>query len=256
VEYKVKLEVFEGPLDLLLYLIKRDEVDIYDISIERITKQYLEYMSAFQVLNIEVAGEFIVMASNLLDIKSRMLLPKDQQMAEEDAEEDDPRWELIRQLIEYKKFKEAAGLLRNREAMQEQLYPRSPVVPELPEAADPLLVEEVGIFDLINAFQKILKRLEKNNKPEDLRQIFEEHFTVSDKIEYLLKITSGGVPMRFEECFGDSASRGEIVITFLAMLELIRMKQLRVRQENAFSEIWIEPTNMAAFQRAEDIQPA
>ncbi len=254
-EYKVKLEVFEGPLDLLLYLIKRDEVDIYDISIERITKQYLEYMSAFQVLNIEVAGEFIVMASNLLYIKSRMLLPKDQQMAEEDAEEDDPRWELIRQLIEYKKFKEAAGQLRNREAMQEQLYPRSPAVPDLPEVADPLLVDEVGIFDLINAFQKILKRLDKK-KPEDLKQIFEENFTVSDKIEYLLKLVASGVPMRFEECFGDSASRGEIVVTFLAMLELIRMKQLRVRQDNSFAEIWIEPTNMKAFERAEDIQPA
>ena len=98
-DYKVKLEVFEGPLDLLLYLIKRDEVDIYDISIERITKQYLEYMAAFQVLNIELAGEFIVMAANLLYIKSRTLLPKDLQMADEEAEEDDPRWELIRQLI-------------------------------------------------------------------------------------------------------------------------------------------------------------
>ena len=111
-DYKVKLEVFEGPLDLLLYLIKRDEVDIYDISIERIAKQYLEYMEAFQVLNIDLAGEFIVMAANLLYIKSRTLLPREQQMPEEDVDEDDPRWELIRQLIEYKKFKEAAGQLR------------------------------------------------------------------------------------------------------------------------------------------------
>lgn len=236
-DYKVKLEVFEGPLDLLLYLIKRDEVDIYDISIERITSQYLEYMEAFQVLNIELAGEFIVMAANLLYIKSRTLLPKDQQMAEEDAEEDDPRWELIRQLIEYKKFKEAATHLRTREAMQEQLYPRSPVVPELPPAEN-LLVEEVGIFDLINAFQKILKRLD--NKKEDLREIFAENFTVSDKIEFLLKITASAVPIRFEECFAEIASRAEIVVTFLAMLELIRMKQLRVKQELHFSEIWIE----------------
>lgn len=237
-DYKVKLEVFEGPLDLLLYLIKRDEVDIYDISIERITKQYLDYMAAFQVLNIELAGEFIVMAANLLYIKSRTLLPKDQQMAEEDAEEDDPRWELIRQLIEYKKFKEAAARLRDRQALQEQLFPRFPVVPELP-AAENLLVSEVGIFDLINAFQKILKRLEKN-KPEDLREIFEENHTVSDKIDYLLRVTSGGISIRFEECFAEAASRAEIVVTFLAMLELIRLKQLCVRQENAFAEIWIE----------------
>lgn len=237
-DYKVKLEVFEGPLDLLLYLIKRDEVDIYDISIERITKQYLEYMEAFQVLNIELAGEFIVMAANLLYIKSRTLLPRDQQMADEEAEEDDPRWELIRQLIEYKKFKEAANLLRNREALQERLFPRFPVTPDLPPA-DNLLVEEVGIFDLINAFQKILKRLEKN-KPEDLREIFAENFTVSDKIDYLLRVTAAGVSMRFEECFAEAASRAEIVVTFLAMLELIRLKHLRVRQESHLHEIWIE----------------
>jgi len=235
-DYKVKLDVFEGPLDLLLYLIKRDEVDIYDISIERITKQYLGYMEAFQVLNIELAGEFIVMAANLLYIKSRTLLPVDQQMAEEDAEEDDPRWELIRQLIEYKKFKEAAARLRDIEALQENLFPRVPVVPDL--AVENLLVEEVGIFDLIHAFQKILKRLDQ--KTEDLREIFEENFTVSEKIDYLLKVTSSGVSMRFEELFADVASRAEIVVTFLAMLELIRLKQLRVRQESQCGEIWID----------------
>jgi len=242
-DYKVKLDVFEGPLDLLLYLIKRDEVDIYDISIERITKQYLDYMAAFQVLNIELAGEFIVMAANLLYIKSRMLLPVDQQMAEEEADEDDPRWELIRQLIEYKKFKEAAARLRDKEALQENLFPRIPVVPDL-APSETLLVEEVGIFDLIHAFQKILKRLEK--KPEDLREIFAENFTVSEKIDYLLRVTSSGISMRFEELFADVASRAEIVVTFLAMLELIRMKQLRIRQEAQFGEIWIDRAEAAA----------
>ena len=242
-DYKVKLDVFEGPLDLLLYLIKRDEVDIYDISIERITKQYLDYMAAFQVLNIELAGEFIVMAANLLYIKSRMLLPVDQQMAEEEADEDDPRWELIRQLIEYKKFKEAAARLRDKEALQENLFPRIPVVPDL-APSETLLVEEVGIFDLIHAFQKILKRLEK--KPEDLREIFAENFTVSEKIDYLLRVTSSGISMRFEELFADVASRAEIVVTFLAMLELIRMKHLRIRQEAQFGEIWIDRADAAA----------
>jgi len=236
-DYKVKLEVFEGPLDLLLYLIKRDEVDIYDISIERITKQYLSYLDAFQILNIELAGEFIVMAANLLYIKSRTLLPVEQQMAEEDAEEDDPRWELIRQLIEYKKFKEAASLMRDQEAMQENLFARVPVTPDLAPSEN-LLVDEVGIFDLIHAFQKILKRLEK--KPEDLREIFAENFTVSDKIDHVLRLTSSGVPIRFEELFADAAGRTEIVVTFLAMLELIRLKQLRVRQESLCAEIWID----------------
>lgn len=242
-EYKVKLDVFEGPLDLLLYLIKRDEVDIHDISIERITKQYLGYMEAFEVLNIELAGEFIVMAANLLYIKSRTLLPVDQQMGEEDADEDDPRWELIRQLIEYKRFKEAAARLRDKEALQENLFPRMPVVPDLAPAEN-LLVEEVGIFDLIHAFQKILKRLEK--KPEDLREIFAENFTVSDKIDYLLRVTSESTSVRFEELFADAATRTEIVVTFLAMLELIRLKQLRVRQEAHFGEIWIDRSTDAA----------
>src|SRR4249919_2467135 len=114
-EYKVRLEIFEGPLDLLLFLIKRDEIDIYDISLERITRQYLEYLQAFKELNIDVAGEFVVMAANLIYWKSRSLLPVDQQPPEEDAEEDDPRWDLIRQLIEYKKFKEAAAQLQVRQ---------------------------------------------------------------------------------------------------------------------------------------------
>lgn len=242
-DYKVRLDVFEGPLDLLLYLIKRDEVDIYDISIERITKEYLEFIDAFQTLNIDLAGEFIVMAATLLYIKSRTLLPVDQQTPLDDADEDDPRWELIRQLIEYKKFKEAAERLRQREALQEALFPRIPQVPDL-ATDEPFLVEEVGIFDLIHAFQKVLKRLD--DQQEDLRDIFEENFTVGDKIETIMRMTQGGTSLRFEELFSRSAGRTEIVVTFLAMLELIRMKQLRVRQESGFSEIWIERSPVAA----------
>src|SRR3984893_3821588 len=123
-DYKVKLEIFEGPLDLLLYLIKRDEIDIYDISLERITSQYLEYLQAFKELNIDIAGEFIVMAANLIYLKSRSLLPVDQQPPDDEAAEDDPRWDLIRQLIEYKKFKEAAAELHLRQLEQERIFPR------------------------------------------------------------------------------------------------------------------------------------
>src|SRR5207253_10682472 len=122
--YKVRLEVFEGPLDLLLYLIKRDEVDIYDISLERITQQYLEFMDAFKVLDLDVAGEFVVMAANLIYIKSRSLLPASVQPPEEEAEEEDPRWELVRQLLEYKKFKEAASHLHDREVEREGVFAR------------------------------------------------------------------------------------------------------------------------------------
>lgn len=237
--YKVNLEVFEGPLDLLLYLIKKDEVDIYDVSIERITKQYLAYIEAFEVLNIEIAGEFVVMAANLLYIKSRTLLPKDQQMPEEDAEEDDPRWELIRQLIEYKKFKEAALHLRDREELQSTLFSRpEPLSSGLPNLShDPLLLSEVSIFDLINAFQKAFSRLAEK---ETTGEIYEENFTVADRMQHLVQILKQNIPMKFEELFSSSTTRAELVVTFLAVLELIRMRQLVVRQEEQFGEIWIE----------------
>jgi segregation and condensation protein A len=135
-DYKVKLEIFEGPLDLLLYLIKKDEIDIYDVSIERITSQYLGYLDTFRMLNIEVASEFIVMAANLMYIKSRTLLPVSLQPPEEDAEEDDPRWELIRQLVEYKKFKDAAQFLQTRDAEGAEFYAATPEIPHLSSPVD------------------------------------------------------------------------------------------------------------------------
>ncbi len=231
-EYKVKLEVFEGPLDLLLYLIKRDEIDIHDIPIEHITKQYLEFMDLFKMLDLDVAGEFVVMAANLIYIKSRSLLPASVQPPEEEAEEEDPRWELVRQLLEYKKFKEAAAHLHDREVAREGAFPRvvagAEEVPERP-------LGEVSVFDLINAFNKVLKRIE--GKKEDLREIFEENFTVSDKIDLILKMATPGVPLKFTELFTSAASRAEVVITFLALLELIRLKQLRCLQSEAFGEI-------------------
>ena len=233
-DYKVKLEIFEGPLDLLLYLIKRDELDIYDISIERITRQYLEYLQAFKELNIDVAGEFIVMAANLLYIKSRSLLPVDQQPPEEEAEEDDPRWELIRQLIEYKKFKEAAAQLHDRALEQENTFVRGGI--STSEGVRPLLLGEVGIFQLINAFQNVIKRVEAR---DELQQIFGENYTVSDKIETILARVSEGGALKFSELFAEMASRIEIVVTFLALLELIRLKQVRAIQPGQFGEIEI-----------------
>src|SRR5258707_1130449 len=235
-DYKVKLEVFEGPLDLLLYLVKQDEIDIYDISLERTTRQYLEYLQAFKELNIELAGEFVVMAANLIYLKSRSLLPVDQQPPEEDVEEDDPRWDLIRQLIEYKKFKEAAGQLQARALEQERIFAR---VGDgaMPEGA-PLHLGEVGIFQLINAFQNVIKRLEAK---EDLREMFSENFTVSDKIERILQTLAGGTAVRFSDLFARMASRVEIVVTFLALLELIRLKQVRAIQPDEFEEIEIAP---------------
>ena len=231
-EYKVRLEVFEGPLDLLLYLIKQDEVDIYEISIERITQQYLEFMDAFKVLDLEVAGEFVVMAANLIYIKSRSLLPAHVQPPEAEAEEDDPRWDLIRQLVEYKKFKDAAAQLSQREVEQSNLFGR---MQEPADQAPERPLGEVSVFDLINAFNKVLKRIAE--KSEDLREIFEENFTVSDKIDLIMKLTSSGVPLKFTELFANAASRTEVVVTFLALLELVRLKQLSLAQDGAFGEI-------------------
>ena len=232
-DYKVKLEVFEGPLDLLLFLIKRDEIDIYDISIERITKQYLEYLDAFKELNIDLAGEFVVMAANLIYLKSRSLLPADLQPPPEEAEEDDPRWDLIRQLIEYKKFKEAGLRLHERELEQERMFARLSN-PESNLEIAPLRLTEVGIFQLIQAFQNVLKRVDAR---EDLREIYEERFTVSDKIEMILNRIAGGVRLRFSELFSGPASRTEVVVTFLALLELIRLKQVRAVQTAPLEEI-------------------
>src|SRR6266513_3837843 len=235
-DYKVKLEVFEGPLDLLLYLIKRDELDIYDISIERITSQYLEYLQSFKELNIEVAGEFIVMAANLIYLKSRSLLPRDQQPPEEDAGEDDPRWELIRQLIEYKKFKEAASELHLRELEQERIFAREGASSLMLQ--EPLRLGEVGIFQLINAFQTVIKRIEARH---DVQEIFGERFSVSEKIDAILQRVATGTPVRFSDLFGAVVSRVEVAVTFLALLELIRLKQVRAIQKSVFGEIEIAP---------------
>lgn len=234
-EYKVKLEMFEGPLDLLLYLIKRDEIDIYDIPIEHITTQYLKFIELFKMLDLDVAGEFVVMAANLIYIKSRALLPVSVQPPEEEIEEEDPRWELVRQLLEYKKFKDAAAHLGQREYERQGIFSR---VQAGPEEAPERPLGDVSVFDLINAFNKILKRLD--SKTENLAEIFEENFSVADKIDIILKMTSTGVNLRFTELFSAAASRAEIVVTFLALLELIRLKQLRCAQAEPFAEIEVE----------------
>ncbi len=231
-DYKVRLEIFEGPLDLLLYLIKKDEIDIYDVSLERITSQYLAYLDTFQMLNIEVASEFIVMAANLMYIKSRTLLPVSQQPPEEDAEEDDPRWELIRQLVEYKKFKDVAQFLQVRDAEGAEFYAATPELPDLSSPANAL--PQVGIFDLIRAFQKVLKRFDDVNS---LREIVDDRWTVSDKIDFLLSTVPVGGRMRFEELFTEASSRSEVIVTFLAILELIKLHFLEIEQNVTLGEI-------------------
>jgi segregation and condensation protein A len=235
-EYKVKFEVFEGPLDLLLYLIKKEEVDIYEVNLTRLATQFIEYIETMRMLDLEVAGEFLVMAATLMYIKSRELLPADQQVAAEGEEEgEDPRWELIRQLVEYKKFKDAAAQLQVLEAQQENVFPRLPAKPEFESAAPPPK-PDVSLFDLLNAVNGVLKRFAQRG---DAREIFQDKWTVSEKIEQLMRLIADQVRLKFSELFAGVTSRSEVVCTFLALLELIRLRQLAAVQTTAFGEIEI-----------------
>ena len=236
-EYKVKFDVFEGPLDLLLYLIKKEEVDIYDVNLTRLATQFIEYIDMMRMLDLEIAGEFLVMTSTLMYIKSRELLPVEQQVTPEGEEEtDDPRWELIRQLVEYKKFKDAAADLQRLESEQENVYPRIAAKPEFEQEAA-ALKPNVSVFDLINAVNSILKRF--NQARRDERDIFEDKWTVSEKIELLRSEVLRLPSIKFSALFAQATSRTEVVVTFLAVLELIRLKVIEAQQSENFGEIEI-----------------
>jgi len=234
-EYKVELEVFEGPLDLLLYLIKREEVDIYNIPIERITTQYMEYLNLMRMLDLNIAGEFIVMAATLMMIKSRMLLPEDERPELEEEEEDDPRWELVRQLVEYKKFKDAANQLDERQLIQENVFDLGSETVML-EPDDPgLMMQDISLFDLIAAFNEVLSKA----PAEEIGEIEADRYTVADKIDAILSILATAERVEFVGLFGAKAGRNEIICTFLALLELLRLRQIAARQDGAFGPITI-----------------
>ncbi len=253
-DYKVKFEVFEGPLDLLLYLIKKEEVDIYEVNLTKLATQFIEYIETMRLLDLEIAGEFLVMAATLMYIKSRELLPVDQRaVAEEEDDGEDPRWELIRQLVEYKKFKDAAAQLSGLEARQENVFPRIP--PRLEFETEGRSRNEASLFDLLNAVNAVLQRV---NKQPDRRDIFEDKWTVSEKIELLMREIGERGRLRFSELFAGVTSRSEVVVTFLALLELIRLKQLVAVQTEAFGEIEIlrAPPVAAQVPPAESAQSA
>ena len=233
-DYKVRLEVFEGPLDLLLYLIKKDELEIHDIPIETITTQYVQYLELMQMLDLNVAGEFLVMAATLMMIKSRMLLPVEER-PELEAEEEDPRWDLVRQLVEYKKFKDAALHLEALELRREDIFGRDGAEAVLGKEPD-VALHDVGLFDLISAFSDALKKV----KSEELREIFAERFTVAEKIELLGERLRREKRFSISRMFAGMRSRNEIACTFLALLELIRLNQARAVQKETYGEIMIE----------------
>jgi segregation and condensation protein A len=227
--YSVKLDAFEGPLDLLLFLIKRDKVDIYDIPIAHITRQYLEYIELMKELDLDIAGEFIVMAATLMRIKVRMLLPKTQ-----DDEEEDPREELVSALLEYRKFKEAAQILKAKREEQSRWFPRTDVsfLSDLPE--DEVLVE-ASLHDLIFAFKKILDTQPK----ETFHTIDYPKVGVEERIEYVLNCLAQKDGVVFPELFSDTPIKLVMVVTFMAILELIRLQKIYIRQTRHFSEIWV-----------------
>ena len=235
-DYKVNLEVFEGPLDLLLYLIKRDELDIYDIPIARITQQYREYLGMMEMLDLNVAGEFIVMAATLELIKSRMLLPADEAAdapGDDDDEGRDPRWDLVRQLVEYKRYKDAATKLQEKEFVQQNVFAPggAPLVGGDEETARPL--GDVGLFDLLTAFNEVLA----NAPVEPLGEIEPVLWTVPDKIDGILSVLRRSESVAFSRLFSPTSPRGEIIVTFLALLELLRLRQVAVSQPEPFTEI-------------------
>jgi segregation and condensation protein A len=233
-EYKVKFEVFEGPLDLLLYLIKKEEVDIYEVNLTKLATQFIQYIELMREFDLEIAGEFLVMASTLMYIKSRELLPVDQQVeVEGEDDETDPRWELIRQLVEYKKFKDAAANLQTLESRQENVFPRLPGKLEFASEA-PAAKPDVSVFDLLNAVNGILKRFVARDTTRD---VFEDKWTVSEKIESIVKVLGERGRIKFAELFEDASSRNEVICTFLAVLELIRLKQLACAQSEDFGDI-------------------
>jgi segregation and condensation protein A len=230
-DYPVRLQFFEGPLDLLLHLIKKNELNVYDIPIAAVTKQYLEYLDLMTELNLDVVGEFLVMAATLIHIKSRMLLPRPDP-AQEDPDED-PREKLMRQLIEHQRFKAAAELLHEKEIQRSAQWgrPDGRVTDVIGEAPEPEI--EVDLFSLMTAFRQVLERAKQ--RPRVI--LPPEQVSIESRIEQLLVRLSETEACGFEDLFADVATRGGMIVTFLALLEMIRLKLIRVFQQGNFGPI-------------------
>jgi segregation and condensation protein A len=233
VSTNVQLEIFEGPLDLLLHLIKKNEVSITDIPIAEITEQYLATLELMETLNLDVAGEFLVMAATLVHIKSRMLLPTGDDDAEDDEEGNDPREELVRRLLEYQRFKDAAEQLGRREILTRDVFIRSTKPSE--EVPVPSL-RELSVFELLTAFRRVLERLPKDN----VHEVTLEKITVREKMTMLLDRLRASSQVLFESLFSDIKTRMEVVVTFLAMLELVKVRAIRIFQDELNGPIMIE----------------
>ena len=237
-DLRYQFEVFEGPLDLLLHLVRKDEVDIYEVDMVQLADQFCEYIDLMKRFDLELAGEFIVMASTLMYIKSKELLPVDLQVISEEDEEEDPRWDLIRQLVEYKKFKDAADDFRRMAWEREQSFERQGAKPKVPPMP-PQAAKEASIFDLIGAVNQVLKRFDETEKQRAAKtgEIVADQWSVTEKIELILGILEERESIRFIELFESAGSRLEVITTFLAVLELAKLRQLIAVQGERFGEI-------------------
>jgi segregation and condensation protein A len=243
--YQVKLEIFEGPLDLLLHLVKKAEVDLYDIPIARITDQYLRYLALLQEMRLDVAGEYLVMAATLTYLKSRMLLPPAAGEAEEP--EEDPRAALVQQLLEYQRYREAALSLGERAVLGRDVFRRQPGAPADPAREDGMPLCEVSLADLLEAFREVLARAQR----ERFHEIVTEEVSVAECVEVILRRLEADGSLRFRDLFAGVPSRARLVATFLALLELVRRQAVRARQETDGGDILLLPRAFAGEQSRE-----
>lgn len=240
--YNIKLEAFEGPFDLLFHLIEKNEIDLYDIPINEVTDQYIHYIKTMEELDLDVTSEFLVMAATLLEIKSKLLLPVEVVENEQlEFEEVDPRNELVRKLLEYKKYKLAAEVFKEKESLLSKLYfkPREELIFDTEEKD--FTVDELDLPDLMKALERVLagKPLrQRGGNP--FRQMQRDAFTIEEKINDLLKQLSLKPVLHFNRLFESLGSKNEIITTFLALLELIRLKKITVKQDLCFTEILIQ----------------
>jgi len=243
-DFAIRLPAFDKPLDLLLYLIRRNEVDIYDIPIEHVTAQYIEILDSMENLDLEVAGEFFVMAATLMYIKSRMLLPQKDQGSNQDVEDDDidPRWELVQQLLEYKKFKEASAEIEELILNSNDLIARIGPKEALQAVERPL--KPVERVDLWNTFNQVLRRLAERITTGEINA---EQVTVADRMEFILLRFKQQPNFLFSELFEATTTITTIVATFLAVLELTRLGEILIKQDRAFSDIRCERGTSTGF---------
>jgi segregation and condensation protein A len=234
--FTVQLDNFAGPLDLLLHLIKKNEMEITDIPIAEITSQYLAIIDVMQTLNLDSAGEFLLMAATLLHIKSRMLLPQAVDDGGEEPDEEDPRAELVRRLLEYQKYKEAAVRLDQLPQLHRELFVRNSPAPEVQEGGEGEFAT-VGLYDLLQALQELLR--ERPEQP--VHDVYSEPLSVADRINQILTALQGAQSLAFSELFSAQKTRHEVIVSFLAMLELVRLRLVRLLQSQRFGAIWLTP---------------